>query len=238
MYLTYGTFAFNTGETLVSFFGQARRYNQRGWAQSKVLRMVVEGEIVASGQAAINTRMAAIQDALAVEGYTVAFRFDSGAETRYKLDGPSSRGVRILELAFQQQEGKAHFATGLPFTITFEAEYGISDLDPYVSFQETVGRIGNGGPRVVWQELDYGEPVPQTVSTNTTVTIVQQGTAVGASGWPPFPRPLWEPIDNPEESVFSDSPELDGLAYVNWPIRWSYRTTLNYHPGIIRPRVV
>ena len=84
------------------------------------------------------------------------------------------------------------------------------------------------------QELDSGECIEQTVSTNTPVVYIQQGVAVGASGYPPFPSPLYG-IDNPDVSQFYDTPEVSGLSFINWPIRWNYRKTSTTNQGLAPP---
>lgn len=235
MYLTYGnTLTFTAGEAWPVFFGQQRRYNPRGMAQSVVKTMQVEGTIIASGQAAINTRVGQILTALELEGGSAIFHMDTGADTHIALPSAGSRGVRILQNTLTMEEGKAHFATGLPFSITFEAEYPIADLDPYVEYQETITRAGTGGPRKVWQELDFGVSIEQIVSTNTPVTYTQQGFAVGASGYPPFPPAIYG-YDDPDNSISYDAPQRDGLVYINFPIRWNYRKTVQGNQGLQPP---
>lgn len=237
MYLQYDNFSFNPGEAFPAFFGQQRRYNQRGRAQSVVKRLQVQGEIVANGQDAINTRAGQILSALELEGGTVVFKKDGGGDTHIKLASAGSFGVRILQNTLEMQEARAHFATALPFSITFEAEYPVSDGDPIVDYRETIGHIGTGGPRHVFQELDEGAPVEQWVSTHSPVTIIQQGFSVGYSGYLTFPEPLYPAaVDQPDGyQHFRDNPEVSGLAFINWPIRWSYRMTLSYLPPVNAP---
>lgn len=234
MQLKYANFLFSAGEAYPAFFGQRRVYNNRGRAQSLVKRIDVRGEIIAVGQLAINTRIGQILDALSLEGGSVAFLMDSGAETHIRMPAAGSRGVRIVENTLSEEEGRAHFATGHPFSIAFEAEYGIADSDPYVQYEETITKIGNGGQRTVIQELDTGQPVEQVVATNTPVVMLQDGFAVGASGYPPFPVPIYG-VDNPDVSVSRSTPQLNGTTYTNFPIRWSYRKTLTADTGLTGP---
>lgn len=239
MKLRYGSFTFDFAECLVPYFGIQRRYNDRGAAQAIVKRMVVDGEIIASGQDAINARAALILNALALEGGTVVLLKDDGSETVYKLDGPTSRGVRILENSLLQQEGKAHFATGLPFSITFEGEYTISDGDTLISYNETITRIGTGAARSVLVELDSGQPQEQWTSTHSPITVIQSGEAVGALSYPAFNDPIFpDALRGPEDYQTSTSaPRRDGFSVVDWPIHWSYRMTLPNSVGIPHPLI-
>jgi len=239
MRLSYDGQLFLEAECLVSFFGMARRYNSRGRAQTLVKRMVVNGEIIAIGQAAINTRAAAIINALSLDGGTVVLLKDDGSETVYKLDGPSSRGVRIVENSLLQQDGKAHFATGLPFQITFEGEYTVSDLDPFVSYSERITRIGTGLGRKVWVELDSSTPQEQITSSASPITVLQSGEAVGALLYPQFNDPIFpNAIGSPEDYQRTvGTPRLDGEVYVDYPISWNYRMTLPVGQSIPLPTI-
>lgn len=234
MQLKYANFLFQPGEAYPAYFGQRRVYGPRGRAQSLVKRVDVRGEILANGQTSINTRVGQILSALALEGGEVVFLKDDGSDTHIKLPAAGARGIRIVENSLTMEEGKAHFATALPFAMAFEAEYAIADGDPYVSYQETITKIGNGGPRTIIQELDYGPPVEQVVATHTPVTIVQQGVAVGASGYPTFPVPLFG-SDAPDESRSYETPEISGYAATNFAIRWSYRKTFTNNPSLVAP---
>jgi len=133
-------------------------------------------------------------------------------------------------------EGKALFATALPFSITFEAEYPISDGDGLVVYQESITQIGNGGPRTVVQELDSGACIEQTVSTHTPVVMQQQGFAVGAFAYPTFPHPIYG-VDNPDMARTYEAAEINGTTGTNFPIRWNYTKTLPYAPTLIAPGV-
>lgn len=240
MILRYAGYSFQDAECLPVFYGRARTYNARGRAQFIVKRLTIEGEIIAATQALIDARVREIENALAVEGGTAVLLLDSGAESAYKLDGGSSvSGVKIIDGPnFPQEEAKAHYATGQPFNMTFEAEYLISDFDPLVSFSESITKIGNAGPRVVWPELDNGQSIPQIVSTHTNVTIIQAGSAVGVSGYPfaYAPPPIFpQNLDNPDETTTVESPQLTGLGFQNFTLNWVYRMTLNANPGIVIP---
>lgn len=238
MIVRYGSFDFADNEALVSFFGQARSYNDRGRTQQLRKRMTIEGEIIGASTAAIDARVAQIKDAFAVEGGTAVLLTSAGVETQFKLDSSAYSGVRIVEgPSFFVQEGKAHYTTGLPFHITLEGDYLVNDGDGLISYSETITHVGDGGPRRVLVELDNGPAQEQIVSTNTNVTIVQSGEAVGMASYPDINAPTFpEAIDRPDGIQISrGSPRLEGLTHVDWPVRWSYRMSLNYLPGLPNP---
>lgn len=226
MRFEYGPYRHPESECLVTYFGSRRVYNPRGRAQRMLQQMVVEGTIVAAGQAAIESRRREIEQAYALEGQRATLYSDAGSPT-YQLDSPL--GVRVLDLTWLQEDGKAHYATGLPFRITLEAENTIDDGDTLVSYVETVTRVGTGGPRVLWPELDNGPAIPQIVASNPNVVIVQEGEAVGSLAYPAFSLPLFLPPNLDEAGMIQSrsTPRVDGLGLTDWPIRWQYTFTFN-----------
>lgn len=226
-------------ECLVTFFGGQTIYNPRGRPQFLRKRMAVEGEIIATGPAAISARMSEIAAAYAVDGGTAELLTSGGASTHYVLSSLGSvSGVRVVQPpSFSQQDGKAHMATGLPFSIVLEADYLIGDGDGLVSYSETIAYVGDGGPRHVILELDSGSPIEQFVSTHTPVTILQSGEAVGILSYPAPNPPLFpDSLDRPDGIQISRSaPRLDGATHVDWPVRWQYRMTGSYLPTIPDP---
>jgi|GEM_PF-6580968 len=236
MIFQYSGFPSETAEAMPETFTVQRRYNARGFAQTLVKTMVVRVDIIKTSQATVHARLVQWRDALELEGGSARFILDGGGDSIYSLPSAGSRGVRILNNDFWTEDGKAHYATGHPLRVTFQAEYLISDSDPYVHFRESVTKIGNGGPRYVMQELDGGTPIQQIVSLTTPVVVIQAGEAIGAAAYPPIPSSMFPGfLDNPEEAISRESARRDGPSLVDWPIRWQYRHTLNFNPGVISP---
>jgi hypothetical protein len=226
MRFRYGNFTFEEAECLITYNGGQRVYGPRGLATSFVRTWIIEGEIIAATQSDIETRRQTIESNLAIEVSSAALLFDNSTVPTYVLT--ADKGVKLLELAWLQEEARAHFATALPFRIRLSGESFISDGDNLLHYEETVTRIGNGGPREVYVELQNGPPVRQTTATHTVVTIIQRGTAVGERfnsnlDYPDFNVPL-SPLNliNPDEATERIAPSLDGLSRVNPTVRWNY----------------
>lgn len=228
MQFKYGNFLFLDNECLVTFFGKTNRYNARGLAQTSVYTMVVEGEIVAAGQNAIDARARLITTALSLDGGSAVLYRSDGAATVYALDNTNARSIRVTNNSLLQQDGKAHYATGLPFSFTIEAEYGYSYADDLVSYEERITRIGTGEHRRVWPEVDQGTAEEQIVSTASNVTVVQTGSAVGAHRYPTFSDPIFpNGLGSPEDyQTTTGTPRHDANGSFDWPISWTYRMTL------------
>jgi hypothetical protein len=129
MRLKYGNFIFDEAECLVTYNGGQRVYGPRGLATSFVRTWIIEGEIVAATQADIETRRQTIEGALAIEVSEAALLFDNSTVPTYVLT--AHKGVRLLELAWLQEEARAHFATALPFRIRLSGESFISEGDKH-----------------------------------------------------------------------------------------------------------
>lgn len=235
MIFKYGgsSFESETAECLPEHFSQRRVYNQRGRAQTLVKTLVVRFDVVKTSQATIHARLQQLESAFALEGGEAKFVLDDGANSIYHLP-VGSRGVRIVDNTLWTEDGKAHYVTGHPARITFQAEYTVDDADPLTHFDQTITRIGNGGPRRVQLDLDIGEPAEQIVSTHSSVFFIQTGECVGhlTYQWVFLPPPIFPAyLENPEESVSVSTPRWDGLRQVDYPFRWQYRMTLPFNPG-------
>lgn len=237
MILRYGSYEHPDHECLPSFFGQERIFNQRGNAYIKRKRMVIDGEIVANGTSAIDARVSQILNAYSVDGGNVLLTQSDGLPTNFRLGHESISGVRVVEgPSFFTQDGKAHLATGLPFSITLEADY-LESNDVLQFYEERITRIGTGGPRSVTIELDNGPPVKQVVSSHTPIIVVQSGTAVGISVRPTPNAPLFPDfMDGPEDNqVTNGSPQMNGGFPMNYMVSWNYRFTLTSPTSIPLP---
>jgi hypothetical protein len=243
MIFTYGGYSHPDNECLVTFFGAQRLQGPRGKTITLRRTMRVEGEIIASTTAAIDARVAAIRAAYAVEGGSAVLYTSAGASTQFQLPSLGSiSGTRIVEgPTFFTQDGKAHYATGLPFALTLEADYFTKESFGLLFYTETISRVGSGGPRRVVIEVDNGLPVEQLVSTNTPIVVIQSGEAVNFAGsYPPPNSPIFaQYLDEPDGNhVAYTAPRLNGETYTEWTTRWDYRFTLPSNTTIPYPRLI
>lgn len=229
MIIEYGGVRLDDHVAMPTFFGAARRFNSRGQAQSVVKRMVISGELLGTSATTIDAKVATLQSVFAVNGGLCRLLQTDGTATRFILGETGSfGGCKVLDgPTFTLEDGKAHYCTGLPFTVAMEAEYPVLGAQ-LVAFQETITRVGTGGPRRVTIELDNAFPAEQIVSQATPVVVVQTGEAIGFATYPVFPDPIFPTqVDLPDGyQTTVGSPRVDGGAYVDFPIRWNYRMTL------------
>lgn len=78
--------------------------------------------------------------------------------------------------SFRIDPNQAHFATGIPFSITLRAEYGSGGfVDPLISSSESIEQIGDGGQITTLTILDNGPPYGDIVSPASPCIVVQSG---------------------------------------------------------------
>lgn len=232
MFWKYGDLTHENGEVLVTAFTMRRLYSPRGILDRVVKTAVIEGEIIASGQTAIEARRTIIDNAYRSEVTSAMLLKDTadGGQPTYQMSFP-----RVLDFVWLQEEHKAHFATGLPFRAVLESEELATG--GLIAFSETLTKIGNAGPRTVWPELDNGPSIPQIVSNHTNVTIIQSGEIIGLVDFltiPPSPHlyPLLN-LDNPS-STFSHTLTNSDIRPV-YTTRWNYVFTFNSNEALLFP---
>lgn len=209
-----------------------QNYSPRNTAFSDTKTIRLRGMIVASGQAAIQSRAAQIASAFALNGFDAGLYADSGALTEINLSNAGSiAGVRVNKRpAFSATGNQAHFVTGLPFAVELSAEYlRGAQADPYLSYREVITRRGNGQGIRVMRPVDFGQWVEQPVTSTSPVVVVQQGEAVKRLEWdvlPPaiFPNRILNPLEDAEASEFS--PQRNGLQFFGYGLQWRYVMTL------------
>lgn len=230
MIVTYGGFSFTDNEAMVTFWGQQVEFDSRGRPRRLRRRMNIEGEIIATTPAGIDTRVAAIQTAFEVGGQDAGLYIPPSTLTHIALSNSNSvSGVRIVQPpSFNMRDGMAHFATGLPFSIALEAEYLLTQSgDSLVNYQETITYTGDGGPRRMVIEVVEGPPVTQTTTEQTPIVIEQSGSATGILDYPDVNPPLVAALlDRPDGiQVSRDVPRMENGIYTEFTARWNYRMT-------------
>lgn len=242
MRFRYGSFWHPTGEITSCRFTARQSNNDRGKAQIITRRISLTGMIVASGQAAIDARVAAIMVAYSSNRYDAQMmRSDGSGTTQALWDSSSISGVKVVEPpSFGIDPNQAHFATGLPFSIALEADYLYSDTDPLMSYSETIRVDGDGGPVRVVRPVDFGQWVEQIVANTSPVIISQTGEAVGSLAYPVPNAPIYPArILNPfsDKTIEEMTPQLMGRLHMGYPVRWAYRMTFTTPPSVSHPEL-
>ena len=221
MQFSYGSHSHATDEIDLTSFAKRITYSQRGLPLSVRHTMTVEGVVLPSGgtEAATSSAVATIENAYGFNGRDAILRHSDGTVSAHSMLNRNFRGgTRVLEISFPAATGLA-YSVGRRFKVTIEGEQDISS-DPYVSFKETVTRLGDGGPRLAAVEVANGPPQLQTTAQQTIVKITQTGTQVTRNSRRDPPPPLLR--NKTSERITKDSPRRQGQDLVDYPTSWAY----------------
>lgn len=179
MYFQYGSYRHPVGEVQVKSFDVDAERGDNGLTIAKTATLQLEGVIVAAGDVAIDARVAEIQQAYSLDGYDAALIRTDGQRSHIALSsGDALYGVQVVRgPSFPLERNAAHFATGLPFSITLQAKYGFDGNGFFLGSSEEIEQIGDGGPITVITTLDNGLPVADQVSPASPVIVTQSGEA-------------------------------------------------------------
>lgn len=224
MQLWWGAFAFaangadvtNTTFAEISPQGLALRY-----VSSYMVTAVIDG----SGQADLSRKELLIRNALAVPKQDFVLRTNAGAPSSAAIfNRDTMSGTRVKRIEFREAQG-AEFVNRRTVTFEVEAVYLISSaVNAVIMWRESVTVQGNGGPHRVWRFPINGDAIREVISPNSLVTATQSGEAVGHTRRPLRPLAIWPTyLVSESDTIGTDAPEFLGQAYVNWPVKWSYR---------------
>lgn len=221
MYVKLGThqFADNT-VTLRSLTSNYRR-GSRGRVDRIVKRIVLNGDLIASSQAAIRTKIIAFEAAIE-DGRDIGLYHDDNSKSAHFFDNAQSvSGVRVISFGYPDGDA-SEYATARTFDLTLEAEFLPTSFDGLKSFREELTFQGNGGPRRVLIVTLNGIQA-QTTNPRTIQRISQIGSAVGISAYPSVPSPIFgKQQDNERHTIKKTGPTLDGRLYTDYGVQWSY----------------
>jgi hypothetical protein len=103
-----------------------------------------------------------------------------------------------------------------------------------VDFRETIRKVGTCGPRFAWTEFQTIAPQRQLIHQYTTQKIIQEGYAIGFSGYITAPGALLPGIEDQDlQTIEVESPEFAGRRYINYMTRWRYVMTAGVNQSLI-----
>lgn len=193
MYLRYGSYTHSLQEASVSIDKEALK-NEAGdyYAINHVWQ--IRGRLVADDQSALIAAINALEAAYSSGGYDLELLLPDASTAMHSLLSASCRGGTKISkpVSYPVGDGGAEGNTIRTYDITVEGEVPLAvGQNPYVSWQETLQFIGDGGPQFVIIPCRNGPPQKQIVSQFTPVQVIQTGSAVGYSAYPLPPGPIW-----------------------------------------------
>lgn len=229
MYLQYGSYIHAAQEARVSIRREALR-REAADPYALLERWEITGRLVADDAAALSVAIANLESAYSFGGSDLKLLLPDGVTpSAHQLLSANCRGgTKIAQpVSYLVGEG-AEYSTYRTYSLAIEGEVPIAARqNPIVSWHESLAFSGNGGPRFVVIETRNGSPQMQLVSQRTPVSVAQSGRAVGYSGWPFPPEPIWPQYEQVAQRQISlEAPRTSGSgparARQEYAIAWSY----------------
>ena len=192
-------------------------------------RWLISGVLQAESQLELTEAIAALCAAYAAPAEEVSLRQGDGATlTAHRLRASDTLGgIRVvMPPSFPAGEG-AEYSRYRSYRVVLEADVRLHARDAEILAWSESLEFSGGGPREVYLELRNGPPQRQTVSQETPFRVVQQGRAVGLTGYPLIATPLWPAQeDRPERRIRHLLPRTVGhgrdRTATEYEVTWSY----------------
>lgn len=198
----------------------------------KVIDWIIQGVKIAATQADLTTKLAALESQYGTDfGDAELYLNDGSTLTVHRLvSADTLNGVRVV--------GGVNYLAGWPGVWGVRTEYVyrrtyqvhlrcevLAAEGSYASFHQTVRQIGLGGSDFEIQETLNTQPVRQETNLFTSFDAEQFGTAIGITGYPPFPTPMWPgSLKTRMSSAEMMTPQYFGTNQnLLYPIAWRYR---------------
>lgn len=202
-------------------YQRVHRWNIKGWLFSD------SGLNAAQAHVNLTNKINALKAAYAKPVDSVAFYLDN-VKTAKVIEGTLG-GIRCVSGPNFPESNNGEYSTFVRYELAIEGTVPVSgtELDPLISFNESLSFQGNCGPIFKYIQVINGTPQKQIVAQRSTMTATQAGSAVGYGSWPLLPQPLWPSDEHLEARVDSKtSPRRIGqvgkASFVEYERSWSY----------------
>jgi hypothetical protein len=187
---------------------------------SRQIEVSVYAVVLRDSPSGLALASANLSNGLRVGNRDLALIDGSAGMVESLLSGPSLSGTQVVDGPhFDEEPRGATFATMRTVRFTVSAEYPVSGV-AYLFWKQSVS-IEGGTPVFVELPSLNGPWQQQQTSPTSPTTVVQRGEAVGISGVPPVPGPLFN-LPLVGRSVADVSPDRVGLGFRGYGISWQY----------------
>lgn len=228
MILRYGSYDHALSEAAVVIEKQTLR-GEGGTAYGVRERWEISGVLQADSPAELTAAIDALCAAYRQPADEVSLRQSDGqTATAHRLRARDALGgIRVVAPpSFPVGEG-GEYSRFRSYRLALEADLPLTDRQSELLVWSELLETSGGGPREVYLELRNGPPQRQLVSQATPYRALQQGRAVGLTGYPPIASPLWPAQeDRPERRIRHQLPRTVGSgpdrAATEYEVTWSY----------------
>ena len=232
-YVKYGAYQHPDNEANLTLFSVRPLYSSRGFKWGARYTMEIQGEILDTTQSGFQTKVNALINAYADNGYDFGFYDGDGVLTNHSLTSSASlSGTKIVLRDWPKSDG-AEWATKRTYRIRVQADFVELENDT-VQYDESVINHAGAGTVQRYVNVRSGSPVLQTVREQSYRTVIRHGSATGHTGYPVPPGPLSgsgsiELVD--QRKITYSSPQRDRNGYYNYRTEWMYVMQSNQDVG-------
>lgn len=225
MYLRFGTYQWPVnGVRVTSQRAIVRGADGLPWKY--IDRIKADGYLEGTTQAGLSTSSFEMKEVLKRSFQDLVFMCDDGSQSDTLLTNSDSlTGVVITDGPNFNDSTGPEYVNQRHFEFTAEADYLFNGSSSrfYLDWSETVS-ISGGGPLYTVMPALFGPPQRQMIFERTPCVAVQSGFAVGATGYPAEPRPIWPFALKNSPEIRRTSPKKLGRAnYTEYRIEWNYQ---------------
>lgn len=220
--MSWGNFQLDNNEAEVTISRRNER-SQRGFRKSQTETWKIIGILHGDDQAAITAAIQAREAAFAQDGQDLMLLTDSGGSTAHSLStGNTCGGTFVIDGPNFPQGAGAEYSTFRTWDVTIEAEIPVTQED-LLDWTETIS-IEGGGPKHVFIQTLTGVAQKQTVAQNTPYRLTQSGSAIGFSGYPIPPGPVFPAHEHrPRRRISRTGPKVRRGKFQDYRINWTYQ---------------
>lgn len=178
-------------------------------------------QLIADGSQALSALQLQAERTFGQVGRDFILLDDNNQLTSVRLLSAPAQLPGVVVTGFQFPEGKlGNLVTGRDCAFSARATYPTATaVGAILQYSEKIDIIGNGGPRIAYQEATNGPVVPVRLTPQTVTTVVQTGQAIGYLVYPTPALPVLplQYLMNPETAISRTAPKGNGTEYgVSW----------------------
>lgn len=173
--------------------------------------------------ATMTSLITALKAAYAVNGQNAGLYHNDGTtpSAHVLTSATCIGGTRVTALEFPSA-GPGEYTTIRNYKITVEGDEVASAAQSTLEFSESLSFEG-GTPKYMWSDPIEGTPELYQLTESGLYTVTQSGRAVGRSGYPVIPDPLFSGASvSCETTSTKESPKREGANYIEYAITWTH----------------
>lgn len=221
MKIRYGGYEHDTDECSIQIGTQNER-SGIGIVQSSVTTVTISGMLQAASVSALTTALRELETAYSVDGRDLGLYTDAGVSTAHVWIAGQCDSIRVISPPSYPVGDGAEYTTFRRYQIVIEIRKPVAGGSEVVEWSQRIEEMGDGGPVILWIPCYNGPPVRQEIQPSSTRKIIQSGQAVGRTGYPTPPAPIYpEAVKRDSSRISRESPKMVNPSRY-FAVQWQY----------------